>query len=262
MTMFLQDPYMYLDIWLLVFVRSLGLTLIAPFYGNRNVPYMVKISFALFLSMIIITVIPLDTTVSSEELISYALAVGSEFLNGLAIGFGGYMVFSILSLTGQFIDAQIGFSMVNVFDPLSQIQFTITGNVYYNTLILVALATNAHHMFIHGLIDSYFMIPLGKFTMTTMLESTIVDYFTTYFALSLRFAAPIFFVMIITNVVLGVLARAVPQLNMFVIGFPIKIMFGLITIFLLLGLFGNVSHLIFDESYRVTRNILEGLSTQ
>ena len=259
MDLLISDPYQYLDTFLLVFVRALGLLLIVPVLGNRNVPYVAKIGFTFFLSLIVISTQTFELTVSSTNVVAFGLIVIKEFITGWLMGFSAYVVFSIMSLAGQFIDAQIGFSMVNVFDPMSQIQLTITGNLYYYMLIIIVVVTNAHHYFIRSLLDSYRMIPLGGMTLTPSLYSSLVEYMTTYFGLALRIASPIFFIMIITNVVLGILARTVPQLNMFVIGFPIKIMFGLLTIYITLSVFGNVSDLIIGESEKLMREVVKGM---
>ncbi|MDF1616812.1 flagellar biosynthetic protein FliR [Petrocella sp. FN5] len=259
MQLLLSDPYMFLDALLLVFVRALGLLLIVPVFGNRSVPYMAKIAVTFFLSVILLATIPFELTVSSTDVVNFAAIVVKEFLIGWLIGFGAYIVFSIVTLSGQFIDAQIGFSMVNVFDPASQIQLTITGNLYYYLLIMITLMTNAHHMFLRALINSYHLIPLGEMSLSNQLYSSIVEYLHMYFVLALQIASPIFFVMIITNVVLGVLARAVPQLNMFVIGFPIKILLGLITIYLTLALFSIISDVLIGDAEKLMQDIIEGL---
>lgn len=255
----MSDPFTYLDSYLLVLVRVLGMMLIAPIFSNRNVPYMARVAFAVFLSMIIISAVPLKASVSSTEVVPFGMVVIIEFITGYTIGFGAYMVFSILSLAGQFIDMQIGFSMVNVFDPMSQIQLTITGNLYYYILMMIAIITNAHHYFIRALLYSFKVIPLGGMTISPALNTAIIAYMDSFFTIALRISAPIFFVMLITNVVLGVLARAVPQLNMFVIGFPIKIMFGLLTIFVMLTSFGTFSDILIGESEQQMRLIIEGM---
>lgn len=259
MNLLLTDPYQYLDVFLLVFVRTLGLLLIVPVLSNRSVPYMAKISFSFFLSLIAISTLTFEPAVSSFDPVNFGIAVILEFLTGWLIGFTAYIVFSILSLAGQFIDMQIGFSMVNVFDPMSQIQLTITGNLYYYLLIIIVVITNAHHFFIRALLDSFVLIPLGKMTLTPGLNDAIIEFMSQYFMIALRVAAPIFFVMIITNVVLGILARTVPQLNMFVIGFPIKIMFGMITLFLTLSLFRYISDLLISDSELLMREVIEGM---
>lgn len=259
MELLLSDPFTYLDTYLLVFVRVLGMMLIVPILSNRNVPYMTKAAFAFFLSMVIMGAVSIETSVNSTDVVNYALQVTLEFITGYTIGFGAYVVFSILSLAGQFIDMQIGFSMVNVFDPMSQIQLTITGNLYYYILMMIAIITNAHHYFIRALLYSFEAIPLGGMVISPALNAAIINYMEDFFAIALRISAPIFFVMLITNVVLGVLARAVPQLNMFVIGFPIKIIFGLVTIFVMLTSFATFSDILIGESEQQMRLIIEGM---
>ncbi len=118
---------------------------------------------------------------------TFAVAVIKEFITGWLIGFGAYIVFAVLSLAGQFIDSQMGgFAMVNVFDPMSQIQLTITGNLYYYVLIIIVVVTNAHHFFIRALLDSFVMVPLGNITLTPQLNEAIVGYMSRYFAWHFR----------------------------------------------------------------------------
>jgi len=259
MDLFFSDPYAYLDTFLLVFVRILGVMLIVPVLGNGSIPALTKASFALFLSLIMINVAPVQAPVSSGQPIAFGVVVILEFVTGYLIGFSAYVVFSILSLAGQFIDMQIGFSMVNVFDPMSQIQLTITGNLYYYILMMITIVTNAYHFFIRAMVDSFRAIPLGGMVLSPGLYDAIIRYMVTFFDVALRIASPIFFVMLITNVVLGVLARAVPQLNMFVIGFPIKILFGLITIYIMLTSFKVVSDNLIEFSIDQMYNVIRGM---
>ena len=259
MPLLFNEPLAYLDTFLLVLVRVLGLMLLVPFFCNRSIPYLSKVILAVFLSVLLLSTMDFQTPVPSTNIGGYFVAVVLEFFTGFALGFAAYMVFSILSLAGQFIDMQIGFSMVNVFDPMSQIQLTITGNLYYYILIMVTLVLNAHHYFIRALINSFYLIPLGGAVISPGLKEATVDFMPAYFSIALRVAAPVFFVMLITNVVLGVLARAVPQLNMFVIGFPLKIMFGLSTIFIMLSAFSGLSDLLIGQSERQMQMILEGM---
>lgn len=259
MELFFSDPYAYMDTFLLVFVRVLGMMIIVPILGNSGIPAMTRVAFALFLSLIVLNVTPAQAPVSSFEPVVFGVAVIVEFVTGYIIGFSAYVVYSILSLAGQFIDMQIGFSMVNVFDPMSQIQLTITGNLYYYILMMIAIVTNAYHFFIRALVRSFHLIPLGGMVLSPGLNNSLVGYMTNFFGIALRIAAPIFFVMLLTNVVLGVLARTVPQLNMFVIGFPLKIIFGLLTIYVTLMSFRSVSDLLIDESERQILEVIRGM---
>lgn len=260
MDILFDNPYAYIDTFLLILVRVLGMILIMPFMNNKNVPNMSKVAFSFFFSVILMTIIPIDSQISSVYLLDYGLYIIKEFLTGWVIGFGVFVAFSILTLAGQFIDYQIGFSMVNVFDPLSQTQITITGNLYYFLFLMIFLTSRSYYYIFKGLVSSFYFIPLGQMTVSVSLFDDFLLFFNTFFLIALQIAAPIFFVMILTNAVLGILARTVPQLNMFVIGFPLKILLGLLVLFITLYLFGNVSEIVIEESVRFMQKIIRGLS--
>ena len=129
MELLLADPYAYMDVFFLMLIRVLGIMLLMPFVSNRNIPAMAKIALSIFTALIMVNVVPQTLSVSSSQPVEYAIVVAKEFVTGWLIGLSGYAVFAILTLTGEFIDYQIGFSMVNVFDPLSSTNITITGNL-------------------------------------------------------------------------------------------------------------------------------------
>ncbi len=259
MNLLLQDPYQYLDAFMLIFVRITGMLLIMPFLSNRAIPAMAKITIAFFTAVIMINIVPVAGDYSSVYPIEFAVFVLKEFITGWMIGFSAYFVFAILTLAGQFIDYQIGFSMVNVFDPLSQTQITITGNFYYFLFLLIFLLTRSYGYVFKGIKESFSYIPLGQFTLTNYLFDSFTDYFTTFFVIALQISAPVFFVMLVTNIVLGVLARTVPQLNMFVIGFPLKILLGLVVMYLTMFLFSNISHMLINEFIHLMDRFIRGM---
>ncbi len=260
MELFIGNPFIYLDSLLLVFVRTMSMMIIMPFLSNRTIPKITKVGIGFFFSLIIINIITPLTGTTSILLIDYAILVIKEFITGWMLGFGAYIVFAILTLAGQFIDYQIGFSMVNVFDPLSQTQITITGNFYYFTFLLIFLVTRSYGYIFQALKTSYRFIPIGQLSPSNFLYDSLIEYFNTFFLLALQIAAPIFFVMLVTNVVLGILARAVPQLNMFVIGFPIKIILGLFILYFTMALFDNVAEIIIRELKIMMDMLIRGMA--
>jgi len=260
MELLLSDPYVYLDAFLLIIIRTLGMMLMMPFLSNRNIPTMAKIGVSFFVAVIMLTVIPIELTVSSTQPIEFTIYVVKEFITGWLLGFSAYVVFAILTLAGQFIDYQIGFSMVNVFDPMSQTQITITGNLYYFVFLLIFLMTRSYFFVFKGLKESFMYIPLGQMTLSTYLYNSFIDFFNDFFLTALQIAAPIFFVMLVTNAVLGILARTVPQLNMFVIGFPIKILLGLFVLYLTMYLFDNVADIIIDKFLNLMEVFIKGMA--
>lgn len=260
MELLLSNPYGYLDAFMLIMIRTLGMMLMMPFLSNRNIPPMAKIGVTVFISMILINVVPIDLAFSSAYPIEFAIVVIKEFLCGWLIGFSAYTVFAILTLAGQFIDYQIGFSMVNVFDPMSQTQITITGNLFYFVFLLIFLMTRSYFFVFKGLKESFIYIPLGQMQLSTYLYTSFISFFNDFFLTALQISAPIFFVMLVTNAVLGILARTVPQLNMFVIGFPLKIMLGLLVLYLTMFLFDNVADIIIDKFIRLMEVFIKGMA--
>ncbi|PKM49857.1 MAG: flagellar type III secretion system protein FliR [Firmicutes bacterium HGW-Firmicutes-7] len=259
MDLLLSNPYKYLDVFLLIFVRTGSLFVSVPIFSNRNIPPIAKIGLAFFISTIIINVTDVSAPVASTDAIGFGVILIKEFFVGWLIGMCAYMVFSILTLAGQFIDYQIGFSMVNVFDPLSQIQLTITGTFYYYLVLLMILLTNTYHFFIRAIIKSFELIPIGQVVLSSNLYDNFVGLMNQILLISMQIAAPFFFVMLLTDVVLGILARTAPQMNLFVIGFPIKIFLGLAVMLITLNIFPAVSDIITDKLVSVINNIIKGM---
>ncbi|MCT4545401.1 MAG: flagellar biosynthetic protein FliR [Vallitalea sp.] len=260
MELLINDPFTYLDVFLLIFVRMISFFISVPLFGMKSIPKVAKIAMAFFMAVIIINLYPMKIDVTSADIIPYAILVIKEFIVGWLIGFGAYLAFSIITLAGQLIDYQIGFTMVNVFDPLSQIQLTITGNLYYYLLLLMMLATNTHYFFIKALSESFKWIPIGKAVFRPKLYHSVLSFFTDYFVIALQIAAPMIGVMLIINVVLGILARATPQMNMFVIGLPLKLIVGLVVLLITLSMFPSVSSWIFDKMLSFIDLIIKGMS--
>lgn len=259
MELLLSDPYMYIDAFLLVFVRMLSLLLAVPLFSSRSVPTLVKIGLAFFLSAIVINTVDVEATVRSTDIANYALTVGKEFIVGWLIGFAAYLAYTTLVLAGQFIDMQIGFSMVNVFDPLSQIQLSITGNLYYYLVLLLTVASNAHFLFIKAILRSYDFVPLGSLLLSGSLRNGFIGFYSRFFSVALQIAAPFFFVMLMTNVVLAILARTAPQMNLFVIGFPVKIMLGMLVMLITMNIFSNVSDIIVEMFQEFMDTTIRGM---
>ncbi len=255
----LNGSFDFLEVFMLIFVRILGLFVSAPIFRNKNVPYLVKVGLILLMTNILIPNITIGQEITIDKPIIFAIIMAKEMFVGLVIGFSAYIVFDVLTLVGQFIDMQIGFSMVSVFDPLNQIQFTITANFYYYLFVLIAFISNLHHFFIKALVDSFELIPIGTLIYNESISNNIVEYMTRYFMLALSLAAPIVFVTMITNVVLGILARVVPSLNMFVIGFPLKIFFGLLTILIMLTAFSMLSSNLVSDTHKMIRDSLRNM---
>ncbi|RRD95003.1 flagellar biosynthetic protein FliR [Clostridiales bacterium COT073_COT-073] len=258
MTSLLEHGYM--ETFLLIFIRVLGMFMMIPFFGNQNVPRRVKVLLSFFIAVIMMQIMPLQAPVTADRPLAYGLAVITEFFIGWLLGFGVYLVYSVLTMAGQFVDVQIGLSMVSVINPLSQMQFTVTGNLYYFVLLFIMIMTRTYYYFLEGLKQSYRLIPLGKVQIGYKLYDSLFIFLRDYFLMALQIALLVFFVMLITNAVLGILARTAPQLNMFVVGFPIKLILGLVTIYITFFVFEGLSDMVIDRGGQLMHDFIRGMS--
>lgn len=125
------------ELFLLIFVRMTGLFVTAPIFGRRNIPVYYKVGFAFITAILASSVIRVDHVINTDNFLIFALYILKEFLVGIVIGFVAYAVFTCIYLAGQIIDMQIGFGMVNVFDPMSNIQIPITANLYFILAMII-----------------------------------------------------------------------------------------------------------------------------
>jgi flagellar biosynthetic protein FliR len=226
-----------IDVFLLVFVRMTGLFVISPIFGRRNIPTYLKIGISLLMALILINTLKTDKIDYVNNIYSYSFLIFKEFIVGIIIGYVSYLIFTSIYLAGQLIDMQIGFGMVNVIDPVSSIQISITSNFYFIISMLVLLAVNGHHMIIKALFDSYKFIPVGEASFNTALLSDIIRIFGDVFVIAFKISAPVVAAILITDIALGIISKSVPQLNVFVVGMPAKIILGILVMVLTMPVF-------------------------
>ncbi|QNU68402.1 flagellar type III secretion system protein FliR [Ruminiclostridium herbifermentans] len=234
------------ELFLLIFVRMTGLFVIAPIFG-RNMPTYVKIGIALGTSILMASVVKVDHVVEINGYLLYAFYIIKEFIVGVVIGFVAYALFTSIYVAGQIIDMQIGFGMVNVFDPITNIQVPITANLYYMVAMLIFLATNGHHILIKALYQSFKLVPITSAGIGPNMKDNVLEVFQQMFSIGFKIAAPILAAILIADVVLGIISKTIPQMNVFVLGMPLKILVGLILIMITIPAFIYIVTMISDK---------------
>ena len=245
-----------LDIFLLILVRMSGFIYTAPLFSLKTVPVRVKAGFSIFLSVILFYTIPL-TEVEYIGVIGFAILVFKEAIAGALMGLFSNIAYHILAFAGQIMDMEIGFSMINQLDPVTRIQTTITSNLYGYLILLLMIITNLHHHILKAVIDSYQVIGLGQAVFPTTMYRLMVRFIVDYFIIAMRIVLPIFAAILIVNTILGILAKVAPQMNMFVIGMQLKVLVGLIVLYLIIALTPSVADFIFNEMMDLLRSIIE-----
>ncbi len=214
------------DAILLVLVRMSGLFILSPVFGRQNMPALFKIGFAFFLTLIYVSATDNLAIDYKDSMVLYVIYVAKELAVGMIMGYVTYIIMSGIYLAGQIIDNQVGFGYANVLDPITNIQVPLTSNFYYTYLILIFLLINGHHMIIRALFYSYKVIPLGQLTFSSDVISELGSVMSEMFGIALRISAPIIAAVFITDVVLGVLSKTIPEMNVFMLGMPIKVLLG------------------------------------
>ncbi|MCX7747011.1 MAG: flagellar biosynthetic protein FliR [Clostridia bacterium] len=228
------------EVFILVFVRMTGLFVIAPIFGRRNIPVYLKVGFSMLLALILVNTVTFGKLDYYDNIYKFTFLVLSEFIVGLTLGYVSYLVFTSIYLAGQLLDMQIGFGMVNVIDPVSNIQVPITSNFYFITCMLIFLTVNGHHILISGLFESYKHIPLGGAAFNLNLLEDMMRLVQNVLVVGLKISAPVIAAILISDIALGLISKTVPQLNVFVVGMPLKIIMGLFVVILTIPMFATV----------------------
>lgn len=246
-------------VFLLVLVRMGSLFVITPVFGSRNVPSYLKIGFAFFCSVILTTLLK-GVTVEYTSFIAYAGMVLKELAVGIILGYASYMVFSALYIAGQIIDTQIGFGMVNVLDPMHDSQVPLTGNLMYILGLIFFMLIDGHHILLTALFKSYNILPINGFAFNDVLFNNMLHIFYETFAIGFKISIPIVAASLLAEVALGILAKTVPQMNVFVVGMPLKVGIGLLTFIVMLPMLINSMEVTFDKMYDYIYLILKSMA--
>lgn len=226
------------DLYFLIFGRTAGFFLTAVPFSSRNFLTQLKVWLAAIFSYLIFMVYPYSATAVSETIAGYLLQFAGEFLVGAMMGFLTQIAFAVFQLAGQILDMQIGFGIVNVIDPQSGIQAPILGNFKNLLALLFFLTINGHHHLLRALERSYAYIPIGSAHISGSLCSFMFSAAGEMFASAFKVALPVIASLFIADLAMGVIARTVPQINVFLVGLPLKIAVGLWVLLMLLPLFG------------------------
>mgnify|MGYP002392548575 CR=1 FL=1 len=222
---------MKLTLFMLVFFRNIGLLIAAPLFQSRNLPTMVRVSIALFLSFIFTPLLePLPRLPMAFGLILFNLL--QEFALGLLMGYILYLTFAGLQLAGRLVELPVGFSMVNVLDPQTGGQMPIIGQLYFIVALWLFILVKGDHTLLTALAQSFRLLPVGEEIIFAKGLPYLLRAFGNLFWLAIQVALPIFGVLFLTDIGLGVLAKLVPQINVFFLGFPLKVFLGLFLLIL------------------------------
>ncbi len=242
-----------LEFFLAIAMRISGFVFIAPFFSNSSMPQRAKLLLSFSVALIAFFVVPQEEPLKYNGVIGYAGLIISEALAGLILGLFANLAMFILSFAGQIADMEIGLSMVSQFDPNNNTQVTITSNILTYAVLLIMVATNLHLYVLRAIIDSFVLIPVGQVRFSTSFYQGYLGFLFDYMVLAFRIILPVFAALLVVNAILAVLAKAAPQMNMFVIGFQLKIFVGLAVLTIMMIFLPSISEIIFEQMMKLLK---------
>lgn len=221
------DPVQIIG-FVVIFARITGMMLFAPLLGDRNIPPQVKIGFAFILSLLFYPVVTKLQIPRNPDLLDMAMLMLVEVSVGVLIGFTARLMLAGISMAGDVAGFQMGLSIANIFDPTSQTQVPLIGQIQTIFALFLLVVMDGHHLLIQALIFSYGPIQPGGFTLTQPLFTQIVGMGGAVFSTGVQVGAPLIVAMLAANFTIGLMGRSVPQINVIVVGFPFTIALGLL----------------------------------
>lgn len=230
-----------------------------PVLGGLNVPAIVKVLFSLLLSL---TLFPLlkngvdATIISWQQLIFYVM---KEALVGLILSYTSYFFFWSIQIASEIISTSLGISAAQLFNPTIGAQVTPIDNFFYAMAVLFFLLVNGHHIFLTGLVQSYDIIPVYKWSLTAGSFTEIALIAKDIVGLGLQLAAPVLVSILLINISLAIVGRAVPQINVLVTSMPVNILLGLgvllISMPFVFSQFGDGMEGLVEHFFRILKSI-------
>ena len=243
----------------LVMVRFSGLMVSAPVLGSANYPIRAKIGLAALAALLVTPMLPALGHPLPGDPLSLTLLGAGEFLIGLMIGFVVTLVFAAIQVGGQIMDMQSGFGMMNVFNPAMETQFPIFGFFLFIIAVLYLLTINGHHTMIRALVATYQHIPVGGFAPHRELMAEAALWGRAMFVDGVMIAAPLAAAMLLAYSTMGLLGRVVPQIHLFVVGFPITIATGLFLMAFVLGVYVRLLDGMLFRTFQSLETLIRGM---
>ena len=238
------------DYFILLLLRVGGLVLASPIFGRVNIPNLAKIGLVVSLSYLLFTIYPQTVAIQYTTLFGYLILCAGELLLGMALAYVTNVFFSLTAFTaGQLIDMQIGFGIVNVYDVQNNTQVPMMGNVLNVMLLLLFFLINGHTRLIEMIYLTIERMPIGTLVFSATIGITALEIFARAFLLGVMMALPIIASGLTLEFAFGMMMRAVPQIHMFIVGIPLKMLVGLIVFATTLPVFAGYSERIFTELF-------------
>jgi len=231
----------------LVISRVAGMFSALPVFGGKRLPLRIKVVTVVAITLSCFSILSLSPPEMPSDVLTLGLLALREVMIGVTLSFVTQILFSAVEYSGQIIGMQMGFTISSIIDPTNGNQTQIMSVMQTLLATLMFLSMNIHHMFIRAIVESFRIIPLGVWRLNGEIISFLTRATADIFVLGVRLAAPVMVALLLTSVTLGIMARAFPQMNVFMISFPLNIGIGFIVLGLTLTIFFHVLEVSFGS---------------
>ncbi|MCD6309536.1 MAG: flagellar biosynthetic protein FliR [Candidatus Eremiobacteraeota bacterium] len=235
--------------FLLTFTRIVTMFVQAPIWGSHHMPTQVLIGAAGCMAFIILPQLPIPQELYHITLPGFGLMVMGQALIGLVIGFVSFIILAGAQFAGEMLDIQMGLSVAAAFDPASHGAINLLRRFKFYFAMIIYLIIGGHRQLIYVLAKSFELIPLTRLNFPGGLIELCINLVGTLFYLAVQIAAPVLAALFIVQVALGLLSRVAPQMNVFMLSFPLNIAIGVMLLTISLPIFAYALHGLFDHNY-------------
>lgn len=246
------ERYMF---FLMIFARMTGALLFNPFLNRKSVSVYIRMGLAFFCALLLTATMAVPVADFGNGMI-FAVSCIKELFIGFFIGFILQLFLTVTLLSGEYVDLQLGIGMAKLYDPQSNISMPVTGSLFQLMYIVSFFAVNGHLTLLKIIFYSFTLLPPGPDLFNAAAWEYVVVLFSQILVLSLKLALPIIAIELVTEMGLGILMRAVPQLNVFVVGLQLKLLVGLILLVLVLPVIFGFMDTMLDQMFK---DLIKGL---
>ncbi len=240
--------------FLTITVRLSGLMLFAPFFGSTSIPPRIKAALVIGLSAVLYPT--LSRSVSQTDLSGWPVLVFGEFLIGAALGIAANLVFDAVQMAGQVLSIQMGYSLVNLLDPQTQVDSTVMAVFHQTIALLIFLRLDVHLYLLQAIARSFTLLPPGSIHLSSAFTMALLRGAGSVFSLGLHMAAPVLSATFLTDIVIGLLGRASPQAPLMLLGPAVKSILGLAILFATLRYWPSMLDRFFQNSMQLADQLL------
>ncbi len=257
-----------------ILARVTGLFLISPLLTNKMIPTVVRVLMTIFITIIMITVLYEDYRGDDPKyhiellvgggllkMLAYVVLIIKELAVGFLIGFVFTLIFEGLLVAGQSLGVLMGFSIMEIIDPISNTSRPLLAQLFIVFATLLTLTLDLHHIYLRELTQSFNVLPIGNYHMPYELFHNIATGSSRLFHFAMQYAAIPFCILFLVTLSLGLMAKVMPEMNIFMVGFPLKILVGYYCLILAVGYFPVILQRGFIECINLSRLIVLNIAT-